>query len=1063
MLNKMRKITEEVKKFFSNDQKSISEYIDLEMNRIGHKTALQCSSGALVTLVKVNGIGVVGAKEEQDKLYKALLQMLNKFFSNKDGPIISWMYSQSSETVKSDLDDGLKASRQAAQRLGMDASSLITDIVEANAPLCHTEEIYIALWTLPKFNVVMKKGKEVREKTNEDKLSRFFTDKMYQSANPLATNGLTQDQHDSDIGSLTLALSEGGLLHETVPALDALQWMKFKFNDGKVSRFSPFELYEFNENEPRFRGGKVNFNLTDGTVANSSVFMPRLSEQIPESVIIPSASDADGILYSNGRFHGTFTLDVNPKSIVNFNSFLKNVTGIDFRMTFIMSQVDTSGYEAMNIFLNNFFRANDNCKKVYDQLQFQKFMKTDYDCSDLNLQVLIVISASDRRTLLVNRKKFNDGLVDWGRAEMKLDNNDPVQTLVSSIPGLNYRSFARGCWITTDRLVRIMPNERPGTFWDYGLICFRTKDGKPFFFQPQSLLQDYDLSLFIAPPRQGKSLLMNAKGVATVLGDGVSKLGLMVILDIGPTSRGALQLLRYMLVKSFAHKGDPKTIEEIKNYKNHTEQLIIEHEWSPEKDDWNVNPLETRIGFNRPTKDEQEFMLNFYVTICSESESGEPLNGTSKLLEELLDEVFNNANSNDTCKMFNTSIDKELTSIARNKLNLDLSKTSISMYKLRDMLFQRNMHEAALKAHRLSMPTVNQMVQILSNSVQIKEGHSEKLINAIKGMLNTHIKKMPYLTKPSTIDFQTANIISFDMKPVAKAKSNQGKLDTFAQYLLAMHLGMRRFFLGPALASAAPPLYQKYWAEQVVANQGLKKCLSLDEWHALSVKAEDSNGKEYAKSQAGAEYIDFLIREAPKWGLSINLASHRAADFTETMKALSTNRFIFSGLEREEILSLQNQMGLSDSEVKLLLDGIHGPRGGVGNEIFYQFKSSKIKGSGGSNVFSARIKYLCSGLLMWALSTDQNDMPHKFRLEMNHPEKDWLEALYKAFPKGNMSDLRESIRKEMREQLNSDQDVEGRTNDIEEFLHGEVLKHLGANPNIKKIASSIIEKSGISD
>lgn len=1060
MFTKLKKLSASIGRFLSNDQRSISDFIDLEMNRYGDKHALQCRSGALVTLFRVNGVGSISSDEETKKIQRSLFSLLNKFYSSKNCPVVSWMYSQSSGTVVSDLNEGLKPSKQAAVRLGMDANTLVDDIVQANKGICRTEEIYLAVWTLPQYDKEFVKGKLKTVKKGDDKLKDFFSKVLGDAANPITTNSVTFKQHLQDQSAVSNTLVEAGLLHEMLLQLDALQWMKFKLNDGKVNRHEPFQLYNHEEDKPRFRGGKLKFNLNNGTLEGSPLFLDPLSEQMAESIIVPSADDADGVLYSNGKYHACLEVTTNPRTIVSFNKLLSNTGNIDFRMTFIMSQVDTSGYQSMNQFVNSFLRVNDDCKKSYDQIQFINYTKAEHNASDVNLQILIVISADDRATLFNHREIMNGALVDWGRAKMKLDHNDPVQTLVSSIPGLNYRSYSQGCWISTTQLVRILPSERPATFWDYGMICFRTVDGKPFYYQPHSNLQDYSLSLYIAPPRQGKSLLMNASGIANILSDGASKMGLMVILDVGPTSRGALQLIRYMMLKRFVNSGNPKTVAEIKKYKEYTERIVVEKKWSPDASGWFVNPLETRLGFNFPTQDEKEFLLNFYVTICSNAESGEPIEGTSKLIRELLTETFMRSNSREEMRMFDSTIDKELTKASREILGIDPNdpNKNISMFQLRDMFYQRQKMGLALRAHRFAMPTVSDLVQVLANSKDINEGHDKSTVDAIRSALNTHILNMPYLTKPSTIDFQSAKIISFDMKPVAKAKTNQGKLDTFAQYLLAMHLGMRKFFIEEELSKSAPDLYKKYWLNQFYENSKLKKTLSLDEWHTLSVKGTDNEGNEFSKSQAGAEYIDFLIREAPKFNLSLNIASHRVADFTPTMKSMATNKFFFSGLEEEEIKRIEREMSLTKSEYEMLLAGIHGPRPGVGNEIFYQFKSSKIKGSGGKSQFSARVKYLCSGLMMWALSTDKEDMPHKMKLESEHPEKDWLEALYKTFPDGNMTSLREEIRKEMREQLDSSQEVEGRTNDIEDYLHSEVVKNLGANPRVKQITRNIINK-----
>ncbi|OCP68399.1 hypothetical protein [Vibrio parahaemolyticus] len=1055
-IGKLKSVARSIANIFAGDSKSVSDYIDLEMNRVGHPTALQCSSGALVTLIKINGLGRVSGESEIVNANKAIATLFRKYYTRNKGPVLAWMYAQSTETISKELEHGLEPTKRTAHRVFMDADAITSDIVDANTGLCHSEENIIAIWTLPQYMKGIQKGKEVTKKSPEDDLSAFFRNALGDEVNPLTTNELTVKQHRTDVETLVDSLVDGGILHTKMEYRDAAQWMKYKLNDGGVSRHSAIEFHEPNLNKaPRFRGSQIAFDLALGRAAGVPKFMERLSEQLPEDTMMPDDEGVEGILLGRDRYHACFTVDVCPNTVNRFNRFLKNIRGIDMRMTFMISPMDAGGYAGWNHSLNSFFRANDECKKAYDQYQFNNFMRVEHNAPECNLQILIVISAKDRETLIIHRNQLDEAMTDWGNAQIRLDNDDPMQTFVSSIPGLNYRSFSRGCWISSMRLARLIPNQRPATFWDQGLITFRTEDGVPFYYQPNSSLQSYSTSLFIAPPRQGKSVLMNVTNLANILAEGVKDLGLMLVLDIGPTSKGVIQLIRYMLIQYFVKNGKEKSPEQIRKYTELVNQKVVEHKWDPDTQNWNINPLETRIGFNEPTKQELEFMTNFYVTICSQPETGMPKEGTSKLLESLITEVFDNANDRRSMRMFEPSMDPNLAQFARKIFHSNPNVLSdVSIFELRDMFFQQGQHKAALRAHRLAMPTVNTLVQCLSNSADIKEEHDPTLIQYIKGMLNSHIQKMPHLAKASTIDFQAANIIAFDMKPVAKSKSNQGKLETFAQYLLAMQLGMRKFTLDENVYTSCQPLYKKYWKNEVAKYGHLPKCLAWDEWHALSVK-ETHDGKEYSKSQAGAEYVDFLIREAPKWDLSVSLASHRVADFTETMIGMSTNRFFFSGLEEEEIEVIRTKIGLTDSEVQALKDGLQSPKKGVGNEIFYQFKANNVSGSD-KGVFSAKVKYLCSGLLMWALSTDKKDMPHKIRLAREHGDKDWLSALYRAFPDGSMAGIRQEILKEMRESLESDEKVEGRASDVEEYLYEKVLKELGADPEIKKIVQEIL-------
>lgn len=82
-IGKLKSVARSIANIFAGDSKSVSDYIDLEMNRVGHPTALQCSSGALVTLIKINGLGRVSGESEIVNANKAIATLFRKYYTKQ--------------------------------------------------------------------------------------------------------------------------------------------------------------------------------------------------------------------------------------------------------------------------------------------------------------------------------------------------------------------------------------------------------------------------------------------------------------------------------------------------------------------------------------------------------------------------------------------------------------------------------------------------------------------------------------------------------------------------------------------------------------------------------------------------------------------------------------------------------------------------------------------------------------------------------------------------------------------------------------------------------------------
>ncbi|MBF4437030.1 hypothetical protein ERJ77_21590, partial [Vibrio anguillarum] len=88
---------------------------------------------------------------------------------------------------------------------------------------------------------------------------------------------------------------------------------------------------------------------------------------------------------------------------------------------------------------------------------------------------------------------------------------------------------------------------------------------------------------------------------------------------------------------------------------------------------------------------------------------------------------------------------------------------------------------------------------------------------------------------------------------------------------------MSKFFVNEMILDGMSPVFADYWRTNINKYQNVDKCLNLDEWHALTIKQTTEKGETISMPVAGAAYLEWLIKEAPKWRLNINQASHSSS------------------------------------------------------------------------------------------------------------------------------------------------------------------------------------------
>ncbi|BCL74019.1 hypothetical protein TUMSATVNIG1_60050 (plasmid) [Vibrio nigripulchritudo] len=970
----------------------LSQYLDLGIPCPVDKFAIMTESGSRLSLIEIEGQTSLLGSKTGAAANKELLTLFTDFFSRADVQIV-WGYSQDPLASEKELKQATRSVDRTGKKLGLEVDLFQDDLLKGNSELCVPQNIMVAIWTLPSVRQVYEQGKVVNVITDEEEMRLLHKSLFGDAANPFGADAQNIVKHKENRSKLLTSLRRAKIQVRPMIAKSAAQWIDQQINKDSAAK----PLHFIDESRIGVPVPTEDAKVPEtGRPDNSKFFVPNLSEQIVRTVMSED-EEVNGLLKKGKYWYATHDIEVMPRDIVPFLEWKHRLDGIPLRLSFILKPQNRSMSEVLNNKLNRFTRFIEKNKAQYEQMEFLRETQSQLNYPAISFQIEIVTWSEDREKTLRQSEDISRALVDFGGAGMRNDVLSPYQTFFTSVPGASPVSYAPSVHISADRLVQILPHQIEASYLQQGGVVLRHSSGKPMYFQPQNKNQLYDLTLNVAVPRSGKTVLMNFKDLISIFADGVNDMCLSLTMDIGPTSKGRNQFLKLLLEKVHGKKVADK--------------LVVSHDWDPINGGWYYNPCSIRFGQVKPTKLETNLMKSFYETVCSNTETGRCEEGTSDVLYAVLNFVFEKFNKEGgKKKVERTSPLYRLIKTEELDLHIDIDNPP-TYFDLRDQLFSIGNVKLASLAHQMAMPIVDDLIAELSSNQMLIEKFNKRfdgLCDRVAYKLTQHRSESSHLSSYTTLELEEAQFLSFDLKPMASdTKTNSGRIKLFSEYLLALDVGMRNFFLNESILEHMPISYRDYWKRKIEKYSGLPKNLTLDEWHLMTVKVTTESGETISTPVEGAKYIESLIKEAPKWGLSINISSHSANDFTPAMRDLATNVFFFGGYSGKELQQVVKCFDLNSDHEECLRE-LHGPRPGVGPEMLYRYRTNLDNAADGGLGF-ARVSFLCCGPILWGLNSSAKDLPHKLRLEREFGDKDWLQALINAFPSGQMQPQRDEL------------------------------------------------------
>ncbi len=932
-------------------RQSVSSFIQLET--ADDEQTLVSRDGSLITYLKVDGSRqVIGDTEYKHIVEGATIKIGARF--DRPGHAMQVFFARDPARVLSFVRESVVPSRTAAENIGMELDDLFEERVKNLSKYLTYEEFYIVLWT--RASVLSKS--EMQRAAKEAKEVKWVRARNAQY--PLAAIDALRNRHRSYVSAVLAALDELGISAETMEVHDALRAVRDNMFPTKA-----------NKNwRPCLPGDPIPPRAPQHKIDMSDILWPPL----PQQLAVGDAFVEDRSIVKIGDLYwASVDMTLGPMDAMPFTHLLNRLFEADvpWRASFLIEGGGIAAAALRTFGVSVLGVTNSLNKQIKFSLEGLQILSRREPVVKFRLSFATWAPATgDLSQIQKQLSTLIQTVESWGYCQASDFSGDPLDSVMSSALGIQCSSTAPSGVAPMYEVMKLFPWQRPSSPFDQGAILMRTPDGKLWPYQTGTNLTTTWFDLVFAQPGAGKSVLMNTLNLGTCISPGASKLPYVAVIDIGPSSSGMISLIREALPEKRKH--------EAAYYR-----LQMAHKFA-------VNPFDTQLGCRQPLIDERSYLVELLSLLCTPPGHEKPYDGIQQLAGLCVDEMFrwrDDSAANAEPRPFLPRLDPVVDE-ALQRYNVHLP-TDPYWWDVVDKMFDLGEPHVATLAQRHAVPTLNDaitasrrpQIQNLLNETSVGSS-AESVVNAFERMVTSAIREYPILSSVTQFDISDSRVCSLDLMDVSPQGDDVADRQTSIMYMLARHVMVRNWWMGPEALEYIPERYRTYHETRLQDIMETPKRLCYDEFHRTS------------KSHSVRAQIIRDVREGRKRGVQILLASQLLDDFSADMIDLATGVWILgSAVSDAAVENVKDRFGLSDTARDIMRYKLTGPK---------SYGAPALLVLGTTDGRYEQFLYNTLGPIeLWALSTSSEDVALRKRLYDKLDARRARQVLAAAFPGGS--------------------------------------------------------------
>ncbi|MDR1037648.1 MAG: hypothetical protein LBT40_14125 [Deltaproteobacteria bacterium] len=911
---------------------------------------LCAADGSLVTAFAVEGTPEPVSDSLAARAAEALSGKTRAIFE-RGGHFVKAVFDYDPDAGPETVRGMMAPARRAASECGLDMGRTLDGWESALGVLCARESLAVTLWTTFGALAPAERGKAARA------FAEAGADGILEGAAEL------RSAHGGAVSALSEGLRQAGLKARLMPARRLVR-------DIRAAMYGPAVPPDW---EPRLPGDP--FPLVCPEPGGEAPIYPSLRDQIFQS---PCRTVERDFLLAGDMLHAPFFLSLPPRDPRPFSRLFAALSSrsprLPLRMAVSIGPDGLGGTGARGALARILRFSSRDSRQLASAIDGVRAMADAGSCvcalsfgcdtwTDLCDHEDL---GSAARSLRRQRGELVKLVGGWGESGCQECPGDPLLGVCAALPGLMpHGGPAARAAAPLEEAWGFIP-VRPASPWRTGSLVLRSLDGKPMPFMHNSSVQSSWVDLGIAPMGAGKSVLLNTLNLAFILQAGGGRLPLLSIIDVGPSSRGLIDLVHSALPPSRRHEA-------------------LFHRLRPVPES-SVNPFDTPLGCRYPLPSQTAFLENL-LTLLASPPGAPPPTGVGGLVRLCIEGAYLERDRRPA--PFTRETDPEIWDLALSEGLVPDGRTSV--WEAVDFLFARGHEHEAHLLQRHAVPTLLDVAARTRTDQAVAAaygytipGTGEDAGSYVWRTLAEAAKDFPVLSRPTAMSLGDARVMALDLDECApRGGGPSGDRRAAVFYMLARHVCGSRFFSMPGDEALAPPMYRAWHAARIDEIRREPKRLCYDELHRVT-------GEPAVRAQLTGD-LESFTRESRKWGISVGLYSQSLDDFPEVFLELASTVFLPGAGTRAGLDRLTKTFGLTDAfRDSLGRIGKPGPDGAGFGAIF--------KTDSGPS--AQLLKSTLTPELLWAFSTTQEDAHVRAFLYARFGVERTLGFLARRWPEG---------------------------------------------------------------